>query len=351
MFGDDDGDDGDIDVAEVQMWNYPLSASEVTKLGKIFSDKVTFQVNMKTQMKIKRFDKAKDTVVVRGDFQGWGGNAYKLTDPDGDSIYVGTFSVAGAPKKITYKYVKLSPNVAGDQWETSSDRIDSIPSTPMTLPTVWFSNDSTTVYSDNFVTFQVNMKKQMKFANFDKAKDSVVVRGDFNGWGGNAQLLSDSNTDSIYTLTFNITSVKKIIYKFVIHKASGDTWESSSDRVDSTLNGAPRTEKVVWFNNDSTLTGVRLDDNAIVTTYELLQNYPNPFNPSTTINYAIPFDNLVTMKIYDILGQEVFTLVNEKQKAGRYQVSFDASRLSSGAYFYRIEAGSYTSLKKMMLLK
>jgi hypothetical protein len=92
-------------------------------------------------------------------------------------------------------------------------------------------------------------------------------------------------------------------------------------------------------------------EGTVVLKYELNQNYPNPFNPSTTINYAIPFDNLVTMKIYNVLGQEVFTLVNEQQKAGRYQASFDASRLSSGAYFYRIEAGSFSSLKKMMLLR
>ncbi|MDP1676041.1 MAG: LamG-like jellyroll fold domain-containing protein [Bacteroidota bacterium] len=351
MFGDDDGDDADIDVAEVQMWNYPLSASDVTKLGKVLSDHVTFQVNMKVQMKIKKFDKAKDTVVVRGDFQGWGGNAYKLTDPDGDSVYAGTFSVPGAPKKITYKYVMLSPNVAGDQWETSSDRKDSIPSTPMTLPVTWFSFDSTTVYSDNFITFQVNMKKQMRFAKFDKAKDSVVVRGDFNGWGGNTHLLADPNTDSIYTGTYNITSVKKIIYKFVIHKATGDVWPSSKDRIDSLLNGTPRTEPVVWFENDSVLTGVRRDENAIATTYELLQNYPNPFNPTTKIDFSILADGLVSLKVYNLLGQEVATIVNQQLNAGKHIATFNASNLSSGVYFYKIEAGSFTSIKKMMVLK
>ncbi len=351
MFGDDDGDDGDIDIAEVSMWNYPLTATEVTKLGKVYVDQVTFQVNMSTQMKIKRFDKAKDTVVVRGDFNGWGGNALKLSDPDGDSVYVGTFSVPNAPKSITYKFVKLSPNVAGDQWESSNDRKDTIPSTPRILKIVYFNNDSTTVYSDNFITFQVNMKKQLKFAKFDKAKDSVVVRGDFSGWSGNAYVLAGNSTDSIYKGTFNITSVKKIIYKFVIHKATGDTWQSTPDIVDSLLNGTPRTEPLVWFSNDSVLTSVRREDDGVVKIYSLDQNYPNPFNPSTTINYQIPFDNLVTMKIYNILGQEVVTVVNEHQNAGRYQVSLNAGKLSSGIYFYRIESGSFTALKKMLIIK
>ncbi|MDP1677047.1 MAG: T9SS type A sorting domain-containing protein [Bacteroidota bacterium] len=317
----------------------------------VASDKVTFQVNMSTQMKIKKFDRTKDTVVVRGDFQGWGGNAFKLTDIDDDSIYIGNFSVPGAPKNITYKYVKLATSVSGDQWEAINDRKDTIPSTPMTLPVAWFNKDSTSVYSDNFITFQVNMKKQIKFAKFDIAKDSVVVRGDFSGWDKNAYLLTDSNNDSIYTGTHNIVSVKKIIYKFVIHKATGDTWPSSPDRIDTTLNGTPKTLPVVWFSNDSVLTGVRRDDNAIATTYELLQNYPNPFNPSTKIDFSILADGLVSLKVYNLLGQEVATIVNQQLNAGKHIATFNASNLSSGVYFYKIEAGTFTSIKKMTVLK
>jgi len=356
MFGDDDGDDGDIDVAEVQMWNYPLSAAEVSTIGKVFSDLVTFQVNMKVQMKLKKFDKAKDTVVVRGGgsyYNVWGkGNANKLTDADGDSIFTGTFSVPGAPLKLQYKFVLNGPSIGGDRWEAGNDRLDSIPATPMTMPVTYFDKDSTTQYSDNFITFQVNMKKQIKITKkLDVAKDSVVVRGDFNGWGGNAYLLTDSDTDSIYTGTYNITSVKKIIYKFVIHKASGDVWPTGKDRIDSLLNGTPRTEPLVWFDNDSILTSIRRDENAIATTYELLQNYPNPFNPSTKIDFSILVDGWVTLKVYNLLGQEVATIVNQQLNAGKHIATFNASTLTSGVYFYKIEAGSFTSIKKMMFLK
>ena len=90
--------------------------------------------------------------------------------------------------------------------------------------------------------------------------------------------------------------------------------------------------------------------------YALMQNYPNPFNPTTTIGYDLPNAGHVTLEIYDILGREVATLVDESQHAGLYSVRFDGSRYASGVYFYRILAISadgrkFISLKKMLLLK
>ncbi len=85
--------------------------------------------------------------------------------------------------------------------------------------------------------------------------------------------------------------------------------------------------------------------------YSLSQNYPNPFNPSTLIKYTLAGRNLVTVKIFDILGREVNTLVNEVKDAGSYEVMFNASRLSSGVYFYTISSGSFTDTKKMLLIK
>ena len=85
--------------------------------------------------------------------------------------------------------------------------------------------------------------------------------------------------------------------------------------------------------------------------YALEQNYPNPFNPNTTIKYSIPEDGMVKIRVYNLLGQEVMTLVNNIQKAGRYEIVFDASKLASGVYYCRMESSKYTSIKKMMLLK
>ncbi len=85
--------------------------------------------------------------------------------------------------------------------------------------------------------------------------------------------------------------------------------------------------------------------------YSLEQNYPNPFNPSTTIKYSIPEDGFVKLSVYNMLGEEVSTLVNGNQEAGRYELSFNASELSSGVYVYRLEAPNYTSSKKLILLR
>ncbi len=87
------------------------------------------------------------------------------------------------------------------------------------------------------------------------------------------------------------------------------------------------------------------------TTFKLQQNYPNPFNPETKISYTIPVKGLVTLKVFDIMGKEVATLVNEQQTAGYYTVNFNASVLSSGVYFYRIQSENLMQVKKMTLIK
>ncbi len=100
-----------------------------------------------------------------------------------------------------------------------------------------------------------------------------------------------------------------------------------------------------------TLTGVKNVENSVPKKYSLEQNYPNPFNPSTTINYSIPKTNLVTIKVFDILGNEVALLVNEEKSPGNYKVNFNASKFASGVYIYRIQAGNFTQAKKLLLMK
>jgi hypothetical protein len=85
--------------------------------------------------------------------------------------------------------------------------------------------------------------------------------------------------------------------------------------------------------------------------YELAQNYPNPFNPTTKIEYSIPLQSQVELKVYNVVGQEVATLVNEVQKSGIHNVKFSASNFASGVYFYRLVAGNFVSVKKMVLVK
>ena len=83
----------------------------------------------------------------------------------------------------------------------------------------------------------------------------------------------------------------------------------------------------------------------------ITQNYPNPFNPSTTIKYSIPEKSVVTLKVYDILGSEIETLINEEKPIGTYELTWNADNLPSGVYFYQLQAGNYVKTKKMILMK
>jgi hypothetical protein len=101
----------------------------------------------------------------------------------------------------------------------------------------------------------------------------------------------------------------------------------------------------------NTVSGISTENPTIPSAYSISQNYPNPFNPVTKISYALPKSGLVTIRVFDILGREISTLVNDVKLAGTYSVDFNAANLSSGMYFYKIETNGFTDIKKMMLIK
>ena len=109
------------------------------------------------------------------------------------------------------------------------------------------------------------------------------------------------------------------------------------------------------INIQPSVLGVK-NNNKIPNNFKLYQNYPNPFNPTTKIKYSIPsvetgYIQSVQLKVYDILGNEVATLVNENQRPGNHEVTFKAGNLASGVYFYRLQAGSLSDTKKFILMK
>ncbi|MBS1517997.1 MAG: 5'-nucleotidase C-terminal domain-containing protein [Bacteroidetes bacterium] len=139
----------------------------------------------------------------------------------------------------------------------------------------------------------------------------------------NIQILPDNE----YSVLREYVRHKRVIY----YKPEGRIREAGNgDNIESdTENGTEVTEKY----------------------YMLSDNYPNPFNPSTTINYHIPLNGLVTLKIYDMVGKEVASLVNQNQEAGNYTIRWNASDFSSGVYFYKLQSGNFVQTKRMILMK
>jgi hypothetical protein len=108
---------------------------------------------------------------------------------------------------------------------------------------------------------------------------------------------------------------------------------------------------LVIYKEGGIVINVEKDDFTITDNYFLFQNYPNPFNPITKIKYSLNVSTFIRLNIYDILGREVATLVNEKQKPGNYEITWNAIAYPSGVYFCELRAGSFLSVKKMMLVK
>ncbi len=138
------------------------------------------------------------------------------------------------------------------------------------------------------------------------------------------------------------TSIHLGGYSFIkfINKRNGWVYSNVSSGIHTTVGG-----------DTSFLTSVRQISSEIPKHFKLDQNYPNPFNPNTIINYQLTINSFVTLKVFDLQGKEVQTLVNKKQSASSYSVEFNAANLSSGIYFYTLQTENYKETKKMMLVK
>lgn len=171
--------------------------------------------------------------------------------------------------------------------------------------------------------------------------------------------INNLSIDSVFTLTERFSIVGNSTFQTV---RRGDTlkvtisFSSSSvgtfsDTLYISNNSLNKVVKVFLSGIATPVLSVSDENSALPEEFALRQNYPNPFNPSTTINYQLPKNSLVTLKVFDVLGKEVAELVNEMKDAGYYDVKFDASKLSSGIYFYRITAESFIATKKLLLMK
>jgi hypothetical protein len=147
-------------------------------------------------------------------------------------------------------------------------------------------------------------------------------------------------------LGFNLSQAHQSVLTFV-----------TSPRKDSTLTGTQSTFTVRAYDSDgqvfypTSITSVPEEDRELPNELALHGNYPNPFNPTTTISFDLPEAQRVSLRVFNLLGQEVTTLLNDKVSAGSHQVTFDAQNLTSGVYIYRLQTRSKTLTKKMMLMK
>jgi len=173
--------------------------------------------------------------------------------------------------------------------------------------------------------------------------------------------------DTLYTITLNFTTANTVgqVFKYGIRGGDNESGfglnhleniddTNPSFTVNTQWGSINPNFYSAWDYNlraPKTPTGVYSPLSGLPLTYDLYQNYPNPFNPTTTIVYDLPTESVVGLKVYNLLGQVVATLADGKQNAGRHTVTFDASRFTSGVYFYQITAGNFVSVKKMVLVK
>ena len=174
-----------------------------------------------------------------------------------------------------------------------------------------------------------------------------------------------------------VTVTTNLVRGFKVDRNGNMLWGGSIKDISSVVSGKGRLTGALTLSGNSLLTWAdkRLDANGVyaqelnfngqlgvITSvkeiggetpkeFALEQNYPNPFNPLTKLSFVIGHSSLVSLKVYDVLGREVATLVNEAKPAGKYEVTFDATNLASGVYFYKLKAGSYSATKRMLLIK
>lgn len=183
--------------------------------------------------------------------------------------------------------------------------------------------------------------------------DIPMMMTNFMRWyedpdGGNKSKVTDN-----YDKTTDDMDRRSLVYYRDTFDAS---YATGSEAYTGSVDGYPvgdlnwfPAKKAEW--DGSSNVAVEKIKNAVSRSSVLAQNYPNPFNPSTMISFTLPSSEMATLTVFNIMGQKVATLVNERLESGSYQVQFDASSLSNGIYFYRLEAGEFSSIKKMTLIK
>jgi hypothetical protein len=229
---------------------------------------------------------------------------------------------------------------------------------------VWVSSNngsnwiSTSLSNFNAPVFCLAVKNNIVFAGTDNQGIYITTN---NGLNWTQSGLNYASINSIKINGNNIFAGELFYEKGVylstnngvnwIHKDQG----MGSERVWSLTTNSQYifsgTDNSVWRRSLAEIVGVRNISTEVPSAYSLKQNYPNPFNPSTNIRYSVPKNGMVKLAVFDALGREVHTLVNESLQPGTYETSFNGSALTSGVYFYKLTSGDFSETKRMLLIK
>jgi len=272
----------------------------------------------------------------------------------------------GAPNfgtRTGYKLLFWSPNINGGNPVVIADRSNipllqtdtafnnnlvdiQVGMTAVSHPSLGWSADGSKLYCVYSVTQRDTVNYGLTF-NFNDIALSYSTNGGAT-WIGPLAVTKTAQEDEIYPSiapSGNTGNFVNIVYNW-------SQFPGSCSFSDNAPIGGPT--YMVYKKIDITTLppiGIKEVKTQVATEFKLGQNYPNPFNPTTNIEFSVQKNNLVTLKVYDITGKLVLTLVNQNLSAGTYNVDFDASRLSSGVYFYTMQAGNFSSTKKMILIK
>ncbi|PKL90417.1 MAG: hypothetical protein CVV23_00770 [Ignavibacteriae bacterium HGW-Ignavibacteriae-2] len=357
-------------------------------LGAGINVNFTFRCDMELEILKGNFNPSTDILSVRGSFNNYA-KTDVLTATANPNIYELVLPIqVKVDDVLTYRYGYAT--TSADVVET--DKVYTVKQEDVTnasvIVTRGFNGIKRVDVTEQEVTllFQLNMKKAINdvtkqafesIQNVVIAGDALPLRWPGAGWpsedNNKVKFLNDNGEngdmfrqDSIWgvTLKFPLYTVMNFKYKYGANwglpsnGGSNDNESSTGVLHVMTLNKGIQSATVfdTWADMspaklDSIVADVREISNYAPSSYSLDQNYPNPFNPTTNIRFALQKANKVTLKVYNILGQEVATLLNEFKNAGVYEVNFDASKLSSGVYVYSITTGDFASFKKMMLIK
>ena len=187
--------------------------------------------------------------------------------------------------------------------------------------------------------------------NFDDQGNDLAVDSFGNVYVAGHTNVDGSDYDAL-TIKYNPSGVEQWVEKFDMStddEANAITLDNNNNIYITGYTGISNSDFLTIKYSQSV--GIHQISAEIPAQYSLQQNFPNPFNPKTIINYQMPNSNFVSLKVYDVLGNLIETLVNEKQSPGSYSFDFDGSGISSGVYFYKLETDDFTAVKKMMLIK